>query len=187
MPALPALPAGAALGYMVRHSNETAGSSTYAALWGGDPGLAAWLAERGVRAGPFAPAAPAARVVILHSGVPPAPGGAAAFRELARRIARGSCAVFLTPSTLRRRDDAAGWGAAREERHAPGAPVVALPQGRMGEAPPDLRGALGRLAPRLLAPHRELMPDAAWTDQEPLADLPADFEEALDTMGCRER
>ena len=66
-------------------------------LWGEDPSLKKWLTERGIRNRDFTPAPPSGREVILAGVRPPAPGGAAAFRELACRIARGSTAVFLTP------------------------------------------------------------------------------------------
>ena len=59
-------------------------------LWGDDPALARWLNERGIRTRSFAPGPPAAREVLLASTKPAAPGGAAAFRELTRRIARGA-------------------------------------------------------------------------------------------------
>ncbi|MBI4607187.1 MAG: glycoside hydrolase family 2 [Planctomycetes bacterium] len=143
-------------------------------LWGEDPGLAAWLAERGVRARPFAPGPgpPAARQVILASGPPPAPGGAAAFRELARRIARGSTAVFLTPSTLRRRDDAAGWVPLARKGALQGLPSWLYHKDEWAKRHPIFDGlpAGGLLD---YAFYRELIPDAAWTGQEPPAETVA--------------
>jgi hypothetical protein len=80
-------------------------------LWGDDPGLARWLAEHKIRTRPFSPlpragegpgvrgpGAPSAkRELILAGTKAPAPGGPAAFAELARRIAGGSSVVFLSP------------------------------------------------------------------------------------------
>ncbi len=64
-------------------------------LWGDDPVLAKWLSEHGVKVLPFAADGQTKRQVILASAKAPAPGGAAAFRELARQMARGSQVVFL--------------------------------------------------------------------------------------------
>ena len=40
---------------------------------------------------------------------PPAPGGQAAFAELARRITRGSTAIFLAPEVFAKGDQPAAW------------------------------------------------------------------------------
>ena len=69
-------------------------------LWGEDPSLKKWLTERGIRNRDFTPAPPSGRELILAGVRPPAPGGAAAFRELASRIARGSTVVFLAPEVF---------------------------------------------------------------------------------------
>lgn len=70
-------------------------------LWGDDPDLAKWLAERGIRAHRFSTTVPpGGHEVILVCGKPPAPGGAAAFRGLVERITSGSTAVFLSPSVF---------------------------------------------------------------------------------------
>ena len=75
-------------------------------LWGEDAELADWLRKRGLRVRRFA-TNPSHREVILVSGDPPAGTGAEAFAELARHLARGSAAVFLTYSTLLDRQTAA--------------------------------------------------------------------------------
>jgi hypothetical protein len=69
-------------------------------LWGEDPQLAKWLTERGVQVLPFDPANQSKRQVILAAAKPPAPGGAAAFRDLAGQMARGSSVVFLDPAVF---------------------------------------------------------------------------------------
>jgi hypothetical protein len=78
-------------------------------LWGDDAGAGQWLAGHGVRTRQLAQGSQTAREVILASGRPPAPGGAAAFTELRRRIARGSTVVFLDASTFRDGKDATRW------------------------------------------------------------------------------
>lgn len=60
---------------------------TEVALWGEDPQLRTWLSEHQIPVRPFMADQPATRQVILASGEPPAPGGIAAFRDLARCIA----------------------------------------------------------------------------------------------------
>jgi hypothetical protein len=78
-------------------------------LWGDDPALAKWLTERGIRVRPFSPTPAQGREVILATAKPPAPGGQAAFAELARRIARGSTAIFLAPEVFAKADQPAAW------------------------------------------------------------------------------
>jgi hypothetical protein len=72
---------------------------TEVALLGEDPGLAKWLADRGIRTKAFGKSD--ARRAILVSG-PVADD--AAFAELTRQIAAGSTAVFLTPAALAVKD-----------------------------------------------------------------------------------
>ena len=78
-------------------------------LWGDDPALAQWLAKHGVRTRPFAPGTTGKREVLLVSAKPEAPGGSAAFRELAKRIASGSTAIFLSPDVFAQADQPTAW------------------------------------------------------------------------------
>ncbi len=78
-------------------------------LWGADPEVARWLTERGIRHRPFSAAPSGKREVILCCTQPQSPGGAPAFRELARKVAAGSCAIFLAPEVFVRGDQSAGW------------------------------------------------------------------------------
>lgn len=79
------------------------------ALWGEDADVQRWLAANGIRARPFAASAPPGRTVILASGKPPAPGGAAAFAELAGHVAGGATAVLLAPSVFSDGQDPIRW------------------------------------------------------------------------------
>jgi hypothetical protein len=76
--------------------------------WGDDAGLDRWLAERGIKTRPFAADRQDAREVILV-GQQPAAGDAAAWRGLARHIARGSTAVFLCPAVFAKGNNPVGW------------------------------------------------------------------------------
>jgi Glycosyl hydrolases family 2, sugar binding domain/Glycosyl hydrolases family 2, TIM barrel domain/Glycosyl hydrolases family 2 len=69
-------------------------------LWGGDQKLATWLRDRGFRFRDSLSPAQTAREVIVVSGKAQTAGAPAAFSDLARRIARGSTGIFLTPETL---------------------------------------------------------------------------------------
>jgi hypothetical protein len=96
--------AGGQTEFYVTDRNELPKLETEVVLWGEDAELAAWLKNHGIRSRSFAPTMPTSREVILAAGIPPAPGGAAAFRELAGRIARGSSVVFLSPSVFAKGD-----------------------------------------------------------------------------------
>lgn len=78
-------------------------------LWGEDPDLAKWLAERGVRVKAFAQASAESREIILVGLKPPGGAGAKEFAELARRIAGGSTAIFLCPAVFANGDQPTGW------------------------------------------------------------------------------
>ncbi len=135
-------------------------------LWGDDAATAKWLSDRGVRTRPFASVAPAKREVILAAPKPPAPGGAAAFRELAKRIASGATVVFLSPEVFAQGDQPTAW----------------LPLANKGTAKP-IRGWLylkdewskahpifeGLPSGGLMdyTCYRELIPDLVFSGQEP--------------------
>ena len=82
---------------------------TQVTLWGEDAALSKWLADRGIRTRPSGAEPPNAREVILAASKPAAPGGAAAFRALAKRIARGSTVIFLSPAVFAKDQQATAW------------------------------------------------------------------------------
>ena len=77
-------------------------------LWGDDPELANWLDANGITTREFDPSADVSRNVILVGTSPPA-AKPEAFRELAKQIARGSHAVFLSPEVFHEGDDWTPW------------------------------------------------------------------------------
>ena len=82
---------------------------TETVLWGDDPELAKWLAERGIRvrvARSGDRPQPMREVILVSSSLA---GDADAWREFVSRIARGSSVVFLSPSVFRRGDNPTGW------------------------------------------------------------------------------
>ncbi len=130
-------------------------------LFGEDEGLAKWLAERGVRTRPFSVPAPAAREVFLVSSTPP-PAKAEAFRELARRIARGSAAVFLSPSVFKKGDKPLGWLPLAQKGSIKQLPSWLYHKEEWARRHPVFDGLP---APGLMdyTFYREVIPDAAWT------------------------
>jgi hypothetical protein len=137
-----------------------------------DAELAKWLGDRGIRTSPFTHGEAAARQVILVSGKPAAGTQADLFKELARRIYRGSTVVFLTPDVFAKGDQSTGW------------------------VPLKNKGALANISRWLYhaddwakhhpifdgLPHgglmdytfyRELIPDLVWTGQDPPAEAVA--------------
>lgn len=136
-------------------------------LWGDDPGLAQWLAEHHVRTRPFAPTAPSsAREVILACGKPPAPGGGEAFHELTQRIARGSVAVFLCPEVFSDGKNSVAWLPLANKGR-----LVALSSWLYHKDEWCKRHLIfdGLPAPGLMdyAYYRDLLPDLAFTGQDP--------------------
>ena len=82
-------------------------------LWGEDAALAKWLADHHIRTRPVAQRPGHRddfdRRVILAAAAPPAPGGVTVFADLARRIASGSTAIFLSPAVFAKANQPAGW------------------------------------------------------------------------------
>jgi hypothetical protein len=83
-------------------------------LWGEAPALSDWLTQQGANVLPFDASARKRQVVVV-GGKPPAAGGARAFGELARAIARGARVVFLNHDVFSQpigdgnRKDTTGW------------------------------------------------------------------------------
>jgi len=113
-----------------------------------------------------------AREVILASNKPASPGGAEAFAELARRIARGSTVVFLSPEVFAQGDQPTAW----------------LPLVRKGTVSPIhgwlyLKDEWAKCHPIFeglpsgglmdYAYYREIIPDAVWSGQDPPAEAVA--------------
>jgi hypothetical protein len=163
---------------------------TEVVLWGEEAELAKWLAEHNIHARPFAPGEQKAREVILVSRTPAASGGAEAFAELARHIARGSVAVFLCPEVFKKGDDPLGWlplankgtptaivsWVYLKDEWAKSHPIfdgLPLGVGRVGggrEQAPSYGGGGGLLDYTF---YREIIPDAVWHGQDPPAEAVA--------------
>jgi hypothetical protein len=136
------------------------------ALWGDDPGLARWLAQRGVHTRAANDRAPGRHEVILASGRPPAPGGAAVFDDLARRISRGASVVFLSPAVFAKGDNPVAWLPLANKGTLAGLPVWLYHKDDWCKPHPIFDGLpSGGLLD--YAFYRELIPDLAWVGQDP--------------------
>ena len=116
-------------------------------LVGADAEVARWLTTHGIRNRPFLAGQPqTGRDVILASGKLTG-DPAMVFTDLARRIARGSTAIFLTTETFARGRESTGWLPLKTKGRRERDRALALPLRRMGQATPDFRGiARGRTA-----------------------------------------
>jgi len=174
-----AAPAGGEVEFYVSDPADMPPVDAQVTLWGEDPGLAKWLGEHGIRSRTSVPArstaeggratssAPAGqREVILASGTPPAPGGAAAFADLARRIASGSTAVFLSPGVLAKEKHPTAWLPAVNKGTLAGLPSWLYHKDDWCRRHPIFDGLpAGTLMD--YAYYREIIPDAAWVGQDP--------------------
>ena len=104
-----AAPAGGQVEFFLTDPARMPAVETDVVLWGDDPVLVKWLDEARIRHRAFAADVKGQREVILAGVRPPAPGGASAFRELARRLAGGSTAIFLSPQIFAQGDKPTRW------------------------------------------------------------------------------
>jgi hypothetical protein len=160
---------------------------TEVVLWGDDPALAKWLADHGVRTRPFSPlpragagpgattspAEPASkREVILAVAAPPKPGGASVFADLARRIARGSTVVFLSPEVFANGNQPAAWVPLAKKGSVTALPSWLYHKDEWAKNHPIFDGLpAGGLMDYTF--YREIIPDAAWVGQDPPAEVVA--------------
>ena len=167
--------AAAAGGEAVFHVHDPAAEPAVpheVVLWGEDPELGSWLSGHGIRWRAFEPGGPPVRSAILAAAKPPAPGGAAAFRDLLRQVARGSRVVFLAPAVFARDGDPAGWLPLRGKGSLVALPAWLYHKDEWAKAHPLFDGLPAR---GLLdyAVYREVIPDAAWVGLEPPAEAVA--------------
>lgn len=78
-------------------------------VWGMEEKTKNWLKARGVVCEPFGGAAPNRREIILVGDLSKAGSDANGWKELARRMARGSVVVFLSYAAFQREKDAVAW------------------------------------------------------------------------------
>ncbi len=133
-------------------------------LWGEDPGVASWLAAHGIGRRDFATALPSRREVILAGVRPPAPGGAAAFRELASRIAQGATVIFLAPEVFANGDQSAAWVPLANKGALARLNCWLYHKDEWAKPHPIFAGLPTGLLDYTL--YRQLIPDMAWVGQD---------------------
>jgi len=101
-------PAGGRLKFRLSDAADLPRMKGAVTLWGIDDRVEAWLVARGLRCRRFGTARTRAREVILV-GDPGAEGTPARWRGLARRMARGGVAIFLSPAAFQRGEDPVHW------------------------------------------------------------------------------
>jgi hypothetical protein len=79
------------------------------AVFGNDPALLEWLRKHNIKANPYKLGKSNARQVILVSNAAGGEEPAEAWRDMAKRVAEGSTAVFLTLDVLQRGEQPLGW------------------------------------------------------------------------------
>ncbi len=100
---------GESVEFYVTDASDMPEVKTEVVLWGEDQELAERLEAMGVKAKPFTTGDQSKREVILVSGFPGGKGDAAAWRELAEHIARGSTAIFLSLDVFAKDGNPMGW------------------------------------------------------------------------------
>jgi len=100
---------GGEFSFFVSDASEMPEVGGEVVLWGEDAPLSRWLAEHNIAARPFAPGEPVDVRQVLVVARAAAEGGIEAWRELARRVARGSTVIFLSPEVFARGDDLLFW------------------------------------------------------------------------------
>ncbi|MCC7353747.1 MAG: glycoside hydrolase family 2, partial [Anaerolineae bacterium] len=102
-------PAGGRLKFYLSDPSALPRLPTNVTLWGIEPPVAAWLRTHGVTVRPFAQTAADRREVVMVGNPPDAERDLPHWTELARRMARGSAAIFLSPAAFAREKDGVGW------------------------------------------------------------------------------
>jgi hypothetical protein len=102
-------PAGGRLRFRLSESVAQAHPRTKVTLWAVEPHVERWLKDHGMPTRHFEEPVPDSREVILVGEPANGPGSPAAWRELARRMARGAVVLFLSPTAFRRGDNPVAW------------------------------------------------------------------------------
>ena len=134
-------------------------------LWGEDADLKKWLAENGIANRRFDPSVTDQQEVILVSDTPQVPGGVEVFRDLAIRVARGSCVVFLSPTVFANEEDSTRWAPLRNKGRLENVPRGIYPTDDWAKKHPIFEGLQsGSLMDNFI--YRDIIPDSVWIDQQ---------------------
>ncbi|MGA2259696.1 MAG: glycoside hydrolase family 2 TIM barrel-domain containing protein, partial [Thermoguttaceae bacterium] len=164
--------AGEVVEFYVADPAPPLGIDAEVVVWGDDAGLDQWLREHGIRSRPFSPTAPLGRELIVATARPPAPGGAAVFAELARRVARGATVVFLCPAVFAQGNEKTAWLPLIRKGDLAELPSWLYHKDEWAKRHPIFAGLpAGGLMDYTF--YRELIPQSAFTDLDPPAEAVA--------------
>jgi hypothetical protein len=161
-------PTGGAAVFHVDDAAAMPAVATEIVLWGTDRELAQWLTKSGLRNRPFATGAATGRELVLARSSPP-DGDAEAWRELVRRIARGSTVVFLSPNVFRRGEKPTGWLPLKNKGTLAAMAGWLYHKDEWAKAHPVFDG-LPNGGMMDYAFYREIIPDAVFASQDPPAE-----------------
>ena len=102
-------PAGGRLTFRLSEPGDAPQVAGGVTLWGIDKRTEEWLRGRGLRCRQFGRASARTRQLILVGTPPQSPKAARDWVALARRVARGSVALFLSPYAFKQGDDNVRW------------------------------------------------------------------------------
>ena len=162
--------AGGETVFHVADATDMPAVETEVVLCGEDAELAKWLSDHGIRTRGFSPDPPKQREVILVGRG--APANAEAWRALARRIARGSTAIFLCHEVFKKGDDPVGWVPLERKGALDARRSWVYLKDEWAKQHPIFDGlpAGGLLD---LTFYREVIPDHIWAGQQPPAEAVA--------------
>jgi hypothetical protein len=134
-------------------------------LWGADAELKDWFDTHGIKARPFAVEAPAVRELIVVGTQPPA-GGADAWKDLVRRIARGASVVFVSPQVFTEGNQPTRWLPLQNKGTLPTLMSWLYHKDEWSKRHPVFAG-LPSGGMMDYAVYREIIPDLAFAGQDP--------------------
>jgi len=102
-------PAGGRLKFYVSDPASSPRMQETVTLWGVEEHIETWLNSHNIRCQHFEKPAPSVHEVILIGELSGVQSDLAKWKELARRIACGSSAIFLSPLAFKRDEDVLGW------------------------------------------------------------------------------
>ena len=156
--------AGGEAKFFLADRSQQSKVDTSVVLWGEDAALAKWLADRRITVRPSPAAGQKSREVILAGARPPAPGGAGVFQALARRLAEGSTAIFLTPEIFARDGKGNLWVPLAKKGSVVGLNGWLYHKDEWARAHPIFEGLPAGMMDYLF--YREVIPDLVWSGLE---------------------
>jgi hypothetical protein len=158
-------PTGGETVFFVADPAETPDIQPEIVLWGGDAELKQWLDTHDIKTRAFSAEPCAARELILV-GTTPSPGGSEPWRDLVRHTACGDSVVFLSPQVFRHENNPTRWLPLQNKGTLPTLRSWLYHQDQWAKHHPVFAG-LPSGGMMDYAFYREIIPDAAFSGQDP--------------------